>query len=249
MSCVAFFTGRSPVHRLDPRVRLLSAAGLSVTVALSTRLATMGWALGLAALLAAAARLDGRPLARRLVHLNAFMLFLWMVLPWSVPGAHAGTAGALAITEEGLRLALEITLKGNAIVLLFTALVATIDPPRLGCALKRLALPDKLVHLFALTIRYADVVHDEYGRLRRAMRARAFQPRFSAHTLRTFGYLVGLLLVRSLERAERVLAAMKCRGFDGRFYALTGFALRAADVVFAAAALGHVCAWICLERS
>jgi cobalt/nickel transport system permease protein len=249
MSCLAFFAGRSPVHRLDPRVRLLSALGLAVAIALSERLVTLGWALGLTTLLAAAARLGLWTLTRRLLHLNAFMLFLWMVLPWSVPGHFARTVWGLSITEEGIRLALEITVKGNAIVLLFTALVATIDPPRLGCALKRLALPDKLVHLFMLVIRYADVIHDEYGRLRHALKARAFQPRFSSHTLRAFGYLVGLLLVRSMERAERVLAAMKCRGFDGHFHALTGFGLRPSDLVFTGMALCHVGAWAWLELS
>lgn len=245
MSCLAFFDGDSPVHRLDPRARLLAALGLALVIALSERLATLGWAVGLAALIAAIARLNPRPLARRLAHLNLFMLFLWIVLPWSVPGAPV--LDGLAATQEGLRLALDITLKGNAIVLLFTALVATIDPSRLPCALERLALPDKLVHLLTLVIRYADVIHEEHDRLRRAMKARAFQPRFSLHTLRTFGYLVGLLLVRSMERAERVFAAMKCRGFDGRFHSLRGFTLRGADIVFGVVALGQGCAWVWLE--
>ena len=249
MSCIAFFAGDSPVHRLDPRVRLLCALALAIAVAMSERVVTLAWALALAVSLAAAARLGMRPLARRLVHLNVFVLFLWFVLPWSVPGHSRGTIGGLAVTEEGIRLALAITAKGNAIVLLFTALVATIDPAHLGSTLKRLALPDKLVYLFMLVIRYADLIHDEYGRLRNAMKARAFHARFSRHTLQTFGYLVGLLLVRSMERSERVLAAMKCRGFDGRFHALTGFAVRAADVAFAGVALCHMGAWIWLEMS
>jgi len=249
MSCLAFFAGHSPIHRLDPRMRLVSALCLAIAIALSERLVTLVWALGLGILLAAVARLNLLPLTRRLAHLNAFMLFLWLVLPWSVPGVSVQTAWGFAITREGIRLALEVTMKGNVIVLLLTALVATVDPSRLGCALDRLALPDKLVHLFMLAIRYTDMIHDEYGRLRNAMKARGFQPSFSSHTLRTFGYLVGLLLVRSMERAERVLAAMKCRGFDGRFRALRGFTIRGADVAFAGMALCQVCVWIWLERS
>ena len=247
MSCMGFFAGHSPIHRLDPRVRLLAATALAIVIALSTRFDVMGWALVCAALCAALARLDAYRLVLRILHLNGFMLFIWLVVPWSVPGETVRTAGGLALSEEGIRLALAITLKGNGIVLLFTALVATIDPLRLPCALKSLRIPDKLVHLFALTVRYTDLIHDEYIRLRLAMRTRAFQARFSAHTLRTFGYLTGLLMVRGMERAERVLAAMKCRGFDGRFHALDGYALRGADVLFAAAALAHAGAWIWME--
>jgi cobalt/nickel transport system permease protein len=42
-----------------------------------------------------------------------------------------------------------------------------------------------------------------------------------------------MLLVRTLERSERIAAAMKCRGFHGRFYLLDHFAMRRRDWVFA----------------
>lgn len=249
MSCLGYFAGNSPVHRLDPRVRLLGAAALSVVTAISMRFAVMLWALGFAAMLAVLARLDAHLLVRRLLRLNGFMLLLWIVLPWSAPAGSAAAGDGTALPEAGVQWASAITLKGNAIVLFFTALVATIDPPRLPCALKCLHVPEKLVHLLALTIRYTDLIHDEYSRLRRAMRARAFQARFSGHTLRTFGYLIGLLLVRGMERSERVLAAMKCRGFDGRFRALDGFALRRADALFAVVAYLHAGIWIWMEQA
>ncbi len=232
MSCLGFLGGGSRVHRLDPRVRVASAALLSVPVALSAGLAAPAMALLAGLALAAAARLPEDALLRRLGRLNLFVLFLWLVLPWTTPGPAAGSFAGLSPSEEGIRLALAITLKANAIVLLFTALVATVPPADLGHALRHLGLPDKLVHVFLFAIRYTDVIHGEYERLRCAMKARAFLAKFDLHTLRTFGYLVGLLLVRSLDRAERVLAAMKCRGFDGRFRTLHAFAMRPADWAF-----------------
>ena len=53
------------------------------------------------------------------------------------------------------------------------------------------------------------------------------------HTYRAYGYLVGMLLVRSLDRSERIVAAMKCRGFRGRFYLLDHFAYSLHDLGFA----------------
>jgi cobalt/nickel transport system permease protein len=56
------------------------------------------------------------------------------------------------------------------------------------------------------------------------MRVRCFRPGVNRHSYRAFGYLVGMLLVRSFDRSERVLAAMKCRGFCGRYYMFDHFA-------------------------
>ena len=49
------------------------------------------------------------------------------------------------------------------------------------------------------------------------MRARGFRPRTSRHTWRSYGNLMGMLLVRALERAQRVEEAMLCRGYNGAF--------------------------------
>jgi cobalt/nickel transport system permease protein len=111
--------------------------------------------------------------------------------------------------------------------------VGTLEPATLGHALGRLRVPDKLVHLFLFTVRYVDVLDAEFLRLRQAMRARAFVPGSNAHSWRSLGWLIGMLLVRSLERSQRILAAMKCRGFDGRLYLLEDYRWRRADSLHA----------------
>jgi cobalt/nickel transport system permease protein len=73
------------------------------------------------------------------------------------------------------------------------------------------------------------VLREEYLRLRGAMKVRGFRPGTNWHTYRSFGYLVGMMLVRAIERSERILGAMKCRGFSGRIYLLQNFALTSAD--------------------
>ena len=82
----------------------------------------------------------------------------------------------------------------------------------------------------------------------RAMRVRGFRPRLDRHTCRSLGYLVGMLLVRSFDRAERILAAMRCRGFRGHFFVLDHFVFRARDGVFCVAATGLVCLLLALEH-
>ena len=107
--------------------------------------------------------------------------------------------------------------------------------PALGHALARLGLPVRFVALFLFTARYIDVLNREYARLRLAMRARGFRPRASLHCWRSLGHLIGMLLVGSLERAERIHAAMRLRGFDGRFHLLDEHRLGRLDWGFGAA--------------
>lgn len=227
----------SPLSRLDPRARLAGATAWSVAAALATALPAAWAALGASALLLAASRPPLAHVLRRLLAVNLFIAFLWLFVPVSTPGVAVWSLGPLAVTREGLDLALLVTLKSNAIVLAFMALVAPIPVSDLGHALRKLGVPDKLACLLIFTHRYIHCIADEYRRMRQAMKIRAFTPRTSLHTYRALAYLAGMVLVRGLDRSERVYAAMLCRGFDGRFHSLNGMAARAADHLFFAAML------------
>jgi cobalt/nickel transport system permease protein len=181
---------------------------------------------------AAAARLRPMDVLKRLVPFNLLALVLFVLLPLTKDGSPLLTVFGLELTKEGFSQAGRIALKGNAILLTLMVLLGTLDVGILGHTLSHLRMPDKLTHLLVFMVRYLDVLHREYLRLAAAMKTRGFRPRINRHTLTTYGYLVGMLLVRSFDRAERILAAMKCRGFRGRFYLLDHFAFSRRDVPF-----------------
>ncbi len=218
-----FAAGDSPVHRMDPRSRVLLAALFSVVTALADGFATLWTALGMALLLVLLARLPWAALLRRLLPVWGFLLLLWLVLPLTHAGAPAFSLGPLTATHEGLRLAGRITLKSNAILLALTAWVGTLDLITLGHSLNRLRCPERIVHLLLLTYRYVFVLEGEYQRLLRAAKIRGFKPGTNLHTYRTYAYLLGMLFVKASARAERVHLAMRCRGFKGRFHSLHRF--------------------------
>jgi cobalt/nickel transport system permease protein len=179
--------------------------------------------------------------------LDGFMLFILLLLPFTVPGAPIVEWGSFSASAEGLHQAIAILLKANAIVLALLALVGSLEAVTLGHALARLRIPGTLVQLLLFTVRYITVIGEEYARLRTAMRARGFRPGNNRHTYQSLGYMVGMLLVRSLERSERILAAMRCRGFQGRFHLLDQFAYRPGDAVFAGAAAFAFAALLALD--
>jgi len=228
--------GESPVAALDPRTRILAAAAWAVVVVGLSSLVVLAAAVVIALAAARTAALPARPTATKVVTMDGFVVALLVMLPFTTPGAPVAALGPLTASAEGVRLALAIALKANAVVLMLLAMVGTLEPATLGHALRRLAVPAGLIHLMLFTVRYIALLGEEATRLRTAMRARAFAPRTDRHTLATYGYLVGMLLVRAAERAERVLDAMKCRGFDGRLVALTSFRFTRADAVAAAGA-------------
>lgn len=215
-------TGRACwLERRDPRLRVITAVLFAAVVASLSRLPMLALALTAAVSLALAVGLKPSLLARRIAALEMFMVIVLVLLPFSTPGAQLFQLGPLTASHEGFWLALSIGLKANAVVLVLLALVGTLEPVVLGHTLARLHMPTQLVHLFLFTVRYISVLHEEQLRLRRAMRARGFAAGSNLHTWRSLGQLLGMLLVRSLERSQRVVAAMKCRGFDGRFHLFT----------------------------
>jgi len=239
----------APIDRIDPRARIVAATVFSLLAAVVNGSAALGLALAVALAAAAAAPLRPRDVLRRLAPVNLFMLLLLLFLPWSTAGTPLVSIGPIRYTREGLAMAVGIALKGNAIVLVLVALLGTQDLVTLGHALRHLRVPEKLIHLLLFTVRYLDVLDREYGRLRGAMKMRGFRPRMDGHTYRSYGHLVGMLLVRSLDRSDRIVAAMKCRGFRGRFYLLDHFAYSGRDGWFAATSLAVLAAMAWLEWS
>lgn len=232
---------------VDPRTRVLAVLVFSLVVTAANDLRTLGVAFGLAlvgAVLTGSCTLEN---LKRLLPVNALVLVLLVFLPFRSGLASLPTWSSFASAEDGLPLALAIALKANAIVLGGVVLLVRLDSVTLGHALGHLGVPQKLTHLLLFTIRYLDVLHHEYLRLRAAMKMRGFRPRVRWHTYRTIGYLVGMLLVRSLERSERIVAAMKCRGFRGRFYLLDHFAFSFRDVWFLGIFLSAISLLVALE--
>jgi cobalt/nickel transport system permease protein len=220
---------------LDARTRIVSAVAIVVAVVvLRSPLVLLA---GLAALLgfALACGLRLREIAARMAHAEGFVLVLLLMLPLTVPGPAFAVFGPVELSRPGLDRALLILLRVNLAALTVLVLLAGLEPSRFGHALAGLGVPQKLAHLLLFSARWTALVKQEALRLHDALRARAFRASTSAHTFRTLGHFTGQLLVRAMERAERVDEAMRCRGFSGRFALVVEERAGRRDGVFAAA--------------
>ena len=232
-----FAAGESPVHRLDPVAKTLAMlAMILATVLLGDRFVAF---LPLAAAMAVYHAIGRVPLGytlKRLAMASPFALGVAIFFPILEPGravwTHPVGPWTLMVTEEGLLRAANLLAKFVLCVWATLLLLSTTRFQDVVQALARLHVPRLFTVQLAFLYRYLWVLIDEVMHLRRAREARdggagAWAPRF-----RSQAGLVGVLFLRTYDRAERIYWAMAARGFDGSLHTSTQGRLRAKDWAF-----------------
>jgi len=225
--------GGSAIHRLDARAKLVPALAAILVAARAD--AASSWRLALLAGLALlASRAAGTPLAfllRRSLVLLPFAAFFALTAPL-LPGPPL----------EGALRAGVIVAKAWTSLLLATGLAAVTPWHDLLGGLTRLGVPRALALVLHFTHRYVFVLWEEVLRLRRARDARLAGPLSLAGSLSSGGALLGALFLRTLERAERIEAAMAARGFTGEWRTPGARGFEARDAAALAIGLGLIAA-------
>ncbi|WP_018681132.1 cobalt ECF transporter T component CbiQ [Actinokineospora enzanensis] len=235
--------GDSPVHRLAPQVKIVAAVSAVLCVVSTPR--ERFWAFGVYFVLLCAvwaiARIPPGWLAPRAL-IEAPFVVLALVFPFVAGGPTVAFLG-ITVSEHGLLSGWNILAKGTLGVLASLTLAATTSPGELIVGLQRLRVPNMVVTIATLMMRYLEVIGDEARRMRLARISRGHDPRFLWQVGAT-ARGVGTLFVRSYERGERVHLAMVSRGWTGAMPDHGGPAGRAAwlaglaPTVLAAVVLG-----------
>lgn len=232
-----FASGDSPVHRLDARVKLASVAvftALVVSVPKYQVAALVPYAILPFALLAFGG-IPFRFVAKHLLLVSPFVLFVAVFNPLYDTAPMLVRLGPWAFwTRAGWVSCANICGKFALTVSALVALVSTTPFDELLKALGWFRLPRLFIVELSFLYRYLFVLVEEVMRLRRARDCRTVGPSRLGWRLRITGSLIGSLFVRTLERGERIYAAMLARGFDGTVRTLSRFHMRAADYAFLA---------------
>jgi cobalt/nickel transport system permease protein len=204
--------GTGPLHRLDARIKLIGAL-VFVLIVIAT---PIGWwtALGSEGLFLAfvvgIAGIPPRELGRRWLAFFVLVGFLTLMVAPANP----------ARAQHGLWVVVSTILIKNSLAL-FTMLVLAGTTPfhRLLAAMRKMGVPAVLVATLQFMERYRHVLVSELDRMATARRARTFHRRDSLAWSLLTG-LIGLLFLRTFERAERVHGAMVARGWNGAIHSL-----------------------------
>lgn len=204
----------SVIHRMAPQAKLVASLGMVVSIVVTPREAVWAFGLyaGILATLVAVARIRPAFVLVRLAAVAPFVLFA-LFIPF-IAGGETVEVGGIGLSVEGLWGAWNILIKaalGASVTILLTA---TTEIPDIIRGLDVLHVPALFTAIAAFMIRYLEVVADELGRIRTAMTARGYDPRWISQA-RPIATSAGAMFVRSYERGERIHAAMLARGFTG----------------------------------
>lgn len=205
--------GDSPLHRLDPRAKLVTTLVFIVTVVsfgkyeLSALIPFFIFPL----VQISAASLPVGYLLRKVLIVAPFALFIGIFNPlldrdilFSLASVQI-SGGWISYLSILLRFVLTVTAA--------LTLVALTGFNTVCLALERLGTPRPFVVQLLFLYRYIFVLTDEAARLARARALRTFESKGMGFT--PFVSILGQLLLRTLDRAQRVHLAMRCRGFEG----------------------------------
>ena len=196
---------RSLCHRLPPAVvLLLSVSAIALGMFLppahwpshGAQLCVLFAALGLA-------RVPFAVVAGRLAIFLGFALLFAISVPLS-----QGFRGGFEIAQG-------ILFRGTESFLAGLWLISVVPFERLLATLRRLGVPAILIAILAFMYRFLFVLWHELDTMRAARRARTFDRGGLAFRWRNAAQMIGMLLIRSLGRSERVYGAMCARGWDG----------------------------------
>jgi cobalt/nickel transport system permease protein len=230
----------TPVHNLHPLVKLLTALAFIVAVVSCERYQPLRLIpfVFYPVLLFAAAELPALKLLKRAA----------LALPFAVvAGAsnlffdRAPAALLLGVSISGGTLAFfTVVLKAYLCVLALLLLTATTTMADLTTQLVRLKVPPVMVTVLTMTYRYLSTLMNEASAMSAAYALRS--PNAKGVKLAHMGQFAGQLLIKSADRAERVYAAMKLRGFSGPVPGSRGASMQKKDWAYLLLVLAAVAA-------
>ena len=202
------------VHRLPAEVKLAAVFVFVVAVAITPREAIWAFAVYGAILLVAlkTASLHLGFVAARLIAILPFVAFA-LLIPFIASGETTDLLG-IRVSVDGLWASWNILAKATLGASASILLTATTEVPDILEGMAALRVPMVLTAIAGFMIRYLEIIVDELGRMRMAMTARGYRPRW-LWQLRPIATAAGAAFVRSYERGERTHGAMLARGYTG----------------------------------
>lgn len=221
------------IHRLDPRAKVLVSFAFILFVVSCPKYeisALIPFFLYPVFLLTAG-DIPLQAIAKKVLLVSPFALFIGIFNP--LLDTKVLTAPLGIPISGGWISFLSIMVKFVLTVSTALLLIAVTSFPGICEALARLRMPKLFVVQLLLLYRYLFVLAEEALRMVRAREARSFGGR--GKDIKTFIKIVSILLVRSVERAERIFRAMLSRGFKGEIKTRKRHSLGYSDILFGAA--------------
>ena len=220
-----YFPGRSPVHRLDPRVKIMLALGYIVILFVAQN----AWGLGLGVVAGFGAYLiSGIPLVMILKSLKPvvpIIIFTSVLNMLFVEGESLFHWWIVNITREGVHTAIFMSVRiicliaGTSLLTYTTSPIALTDGiERLMGPLKKLRFPvHELAMMMTIALRFIPTLIEETDKIMSAQKARGadFESGNLLQRARALVPILVPLFISAFRRADELAIAMECRCYHG----------------------------------
>ena len=221
-----FMPGKSFVHKLDPRMKIILMTAIIIFVFLVKNLMSMGAMLGFVVLAVLFSRIPLRMYFKGLKAIWFLVFFTAILNMLYIKGEHiVWQYKAITIYEEALWQSGFIALRLVMIVIMSSMLTYTTSPTDLTSAIERLLAPLKLFRLpvhelammMTIALRFIPTLIEETDKIMSAQKARGADIETGGPVKKAKALIPILipLFVASFRHAEELALAMECRCYHG----------------------------------
>lgn len=220
-----FFPGTSPVHRMDPRSKLLILILYIVTIFIAKGI--IPYAICILAIIAAVAisKITPKLILKSLKPIVIIVIFTSLLNMLYTPGRELCRFWIFKITEEGITNAAYMAIRILLLVASTALLTYTTSPMALTDALERLLGPLKKLHvpvhefamMMSIALRFIPTLIEETDKIMSAQKARGADLESGSIFARAKAMIPILvpLFVSAFRRADELATAMECRLYHG----------------------------------
>lgn len=215
----------SPVHRLDPRVKIIAVIVFSIII-LQADVISLLAATGLALAISGLARIPVRTLLAALHPVLPFFFFLFLMYVFFTPAAGKRLLdwGVIQIGYQGVAVGLLQTGRFILLVIIASILTMTTSSSEITIGLERLLRPLKIIRIsshdialmVALALRFIPTLLQEMNSIKEAQLARGanFKTGAIRGRMRAAMHLIEPLTLSIFRHCDELVDAMEARGYQ-----------------------------------
>jgi len=220
-----YLPGDSPVHLLDPRIKILSLVILLTGIFLVKN--PLGYLVltFFALIIILSARISGKLFWQSLKPILWLLLFTMVFHLFLTEGKEIAKLGSLIVTEEGLKRGITMSWRLILLVIFSSLLTLTTSPLALTDGLesllgsgKKIGLPvHELAMMISLALRFIPTLLSEAEKIMKAQTARGMDFSQGSFMKRIYALLPLLvpLFIGAFRRADELATAMEARCYRG----------------------------------
>lgn len=249
-----YFPGTSPVHRVDPRVKLVLVIALIVTLFLAAGPVSYALLTGFILCIIKMSRIQPKMVVRGLKPVVFIVVFTAVLNLFYTPGNELWSLGFLHITDAGIRVAILMVVRILLLIIGTSMLTYTTSPIELTDGLEMLLSPLKKIHvpvhelamMMSIALRFIPTLIEETEKIISAQKARGadFDSGSLIQRARAMVPILVPLFISAFRRADELAIAMECRLYRGdvgrtrmkqmKLSAVDGWAIAVCTLLFGA---------------